>query len=57
MLEVYRLADEAAKHRMEEWTQLKSTELRKLNQALTHAGMHTVQISRIEQAVERYMTE
>jgi len=56
-IELYQESDEAAKRNVAAWAQLKSSELKKLNEALSHAGRTTIQISRIEQEVEFLMTE
>ena len=56
-IDVYRESNEAAKRAIAEWSQLKVTELVKLNNALVHAGFNTIQVSLIERAVEDFMTE
>ncbi|MDR3747876.1 MAG: hypothetical protein P4M04_06965 [Acidobacteriota bacterium] len=56
-IELYQESDEAAKRSIAAWTQLKNGELTKLNQALSHAGMATIQISRIEQEADLLMNE
>src|ERR1039458_5658390 len=47
-IELYREADDGAKRRTAEWTQLKGKELVDLNHALVHAGVGAIQISQIE---------
>ncbi len=56
-VELYRETDEAAKARIAEWQQLKSTQLAQLNQALQKAGLGTIQVSEIERDVEFAMSE
>ena len=51
-IELYRQSDEAAKTGITAWTQVKSTELARLNQALQKAGAGTIQISEIERELE-----
>ena len=51
-IELYRQSDEAAKAGITAWTQVKSTELARLNQALQKAGAGTIQISEIERELE-----
>lgn len=41
-LELYKDASKAAGHRIAQWTQLKASELVKLNNALQHSGLSTV---------------
>jgi photosystem II stability/assembly factor-like uncharacterized protein len=56
-IELYRQADQAARTGIAAWTEVKNTELPKLNQALQQAGAATIQISEIEQDVEYWMSE
>jgi hypothetical protein len=56
-MELYREADQVAKAQLAEWTNLKSTQIAKLNQALQQAGMGTVQVSVIEQQTEYLMSQ
>ncbi len=54
---LYHEADQAATVAIAAWTELKSTELVKLNQALLKAGGGTVQISEIELELEYWMSQ
>jgi len=56
-IDVYRESDDAAKRAIAEWSQIKAAELTKLNNALLHAGIDTIQVSEIERAAEDFMTE
>ena len=56
-VELYHEADQAATVAIAAWTELKSTELVKLNQALLKAGGGTVQISEIELELEYWMSQ
>jgi photosystem II stability/assembly factor-like uncharacterized protein len=56
-IDVYRESADAAKRAIAEWAQIKAAELTKLNHALLHAGIDTIQVSEIERAVEDFMTE
>jgi hypothetical protein len=56
-IELYQQSAEAAKAGIAEWTKLKSTQLIQLNDNLRNAGLATVQISKIERALEYVMSE
>jgi photosystem II stability/assembly factor-like uncharacterized protein len=56
-IEVYQQSDEAAKTRIAEWTTLKSTELRRLNNALQKGGISPIEISQIEREVQYLMSQ
>ncbi len=51
-IEVYRLSDDAAKSRIAEWKKLKQGQLVEFNRAVEKAGLHPIEISAIEAAVE-----
>lgn len=51
-IEVYRLSDDAVKIRIEEWKKLKQGQLVEFNRAVEKAGLHPIEISAIEAAVE-----
>ena len=51
-MELYRESNQAASAGMEQWTQLKKSQLPKLNEALQKAGVAPIQISEIEGEAE-----
>jgi photosystem II stability/assembly factor-like uncharacterized protein len=54
-VELYREAEQVAKAGIAAWTQLKSAQLAKLNEALTKAGVAAIQVSALERG-EEYLT-
>ncbi len=54
-VELYREADQVAKAGIAAWTQLKSAQLAKLNEALQKAGVAAIQVSEVERE-EEYLT-
>ncbi len=56
-VELYRESEQAAKDSIDAWTQLKSAQLAKLNEALTKAGVAVIQISAIEREEEYQVSE
>ena len=56
-IEVYRLTEEASKSRIAEWKKLKGGALVEFNRAVEKAGLHPLEISAIEAAVENLMSE
>jgi len=56
-LELYQESDKAARARIDEWTKFKSTQLIQLNDSLQRAGVKAIQISEIEQEVDRLMSQ
>jgi hypothetical protein len=56
-IELYHQADEAAKTGISEWTQVKSSDLAKLNQALQKVGVATIEISEMERDIEYAMSQ
>ncbi len=57
VVELYQQSAAAAKARIAEWTNLKSTELPQLNHALQKAGVPAIQISQIEREVEYLVSQ
>ncbi len=51
-IELYRLSDEAAESRIAEWNKLKAGEIAEFNRDVEKAGLHPIEISAIEDAVE-----
>ncbi len=56
-LEVYRLSDDSTKSRVAEWKNVKSGELAEFNRAVQKYGLHPIEISAIEKAVERMTSQ
>jgi hypothetical protein len=56
-VDLYREADQVAKAGMAAWTQLKSAQLAKLNEALQKAGVAAIQISEVEHEGEYQASE
>jgi hypothetical protein len=56
-VDLYREAEEVAKTSIAAWTQLKSAQLAKLNEALKKAGVATIQVSAIEREEEYQASE
>ena len=56
-MELYRQADEVAKAQLAQWTDLKTTQLSKLNEALVKAGVAPIQLSEIEREMEDVATQ
>ncbi len=56
-IELYRQADQAAKTGIEEWSEVKSNDLAKLNQALQKAGAPIIQISELEREIDDVMSQ
>jgi hypothetical protein len=56
-MELYREASQAATAGVNAWTQLKSTQLAKLNEALQKAGIATIQVSEVEREREDFLSE
>ncbi len=56
-MDLYRESDQAAKNSMAAWTQLKKTDLTKLNEALRKAGIAPIQISEIERGTESELSQ
>ena len=56
-VELYREASEAGTSALAAWTQLKSSQLAKLNEALQKAGVAPIQIAEIEREAEYEMSE
>jgi hypothetical protein len=56
-VEVYHQSNDAAKARIAEWTELKSAELPRLNNALQKGGISPIQISQIEHEVEYLVSQ
>jgi hypothetical protein len=54
-VELYREADQVAKADIAAWTQLKSAQLARLNEALQKAGIAAIQVSEVERQ-EEYLT-
>jgi len=56
-VELYREASKAAKAALDQWTQVKSSQLAKLNEALKKAAIMPIQVSEIEREAEGEMSE
>jgi phosphoribosylformimino-5-aminoimidazole carboxamide ribonucleotide (ProFAR) isomerase len=56
-IELYRESEQAAKAGMAAWTQLKSAQLAKFNEALKKAGVAAIQVSEIEREGEYQASE
>ncbi len=56
-IELYQQSDAAAKARIAEWTNLKSTQLAQLNHALQKAGVQPLRISEIEREAEHLVSQ
>ena len=56
-IELYRQADQVATAGIAQWSQVKNTELAKLNQTLQKAGVATIQISELEHEIESAISQ
>jgi photosystem II stability/assembly factor-like uncharacterized protein len=56
-IEVYRLSDDAAKGRTAEWKKLKQGQLVEFNHAVEKAGLHPIEVSAIEAAIELQISQ